>query len=115
MHSSASSWPCWSTVSYSRTTVPVWNRWLIHHTPFRRSAIDDVRAADGGGILNILVVADGTAGDVHPLLGLSTVFASQGHSVSFFTNPVFADVVERCGLRFVPTGTAEDYRALRAP
>jgi rhamnosyltransferase subunit B len=64
--------------------------------------------------VNIFVVADGTAGDVHPLLGLSSVFAGQGHSVSFFTNPVFADVVERCGLRFVPTGTAEAYHALRA-
>jgi rhamnosyltransferase subunit B len=50
---------------------------------------------------------------VHPLLGLSSVFASQGHSVTFFTNAVFADVVERCGLRFVPTGTAESYHALR--
>jgi rhamnosyltransferase subunit B len=64
--------------------------------------------------LNILVVADGTSGDVHPLLGLSSVFASHGHSVTFFTNPVFAEVVERCGLRFVPTGTAEAYHALRA-
>jgi len=50
---------------------------------------------------------------VHPLLGLSSIFASQGHSVTFFTNAVFADVVERCGLRFVPTGTAENYHALR--
>ncbi|HTF71181.1 MAG TPA: nucleotide disphospho-sugar-binding domain-containing protein [Edaphobacter sp.] len=66
-----------------------------------------------GGILNILFVAEGTAGDVNPLLGLSSVFASQGHSVSFLANAVFADVVEGCGLRFVPTGTAESYRALR--
>jgi rhamnosyltransferase subunit B len=51
---------------------------------------------------------------VHPLLGLSGIFASQGHSVTFFTNGVFADVVERCGLRFVPTGTAEAHHALRA-
>ena len=66
-----------------------------------------------GGILNILVVAEGTAGDINPLLGLSSVFASKGHSVSFLANAVFADVVEGCGFRFVPTGTAESYRALR--
>jgi rhamnosyltransferase subunit B len=63
--------------------------------------------------LNILVVAQGTPGDVHPLLGLSGVFANQGHTVTFLANPVFADVVERCGFRFVPTGTAEHYHDLR--
>jgi rhamnosyltransferase subunit B len=63
--------------------------------------------------MKALVVADGTSGDVNPLLGISSVLSSQGHSVTFFTNAVFADVVERCGLRFVPTGTADDYRAFR--
>ncbi|HYZ83112.1 MAG TPA: hypothetical protein VE621_01840, partial [Bryobacteraceae bacterium] len=51
---------------------------------------------------------------MHPLVGLSRVFASEGHSVTFFTTAVFADVVERCGLRFVPTATAEEYHAVRA-
>lgn len=51
---------------------------------------------------------------MHPLLGVSGVFASQGHAVTFFTNGVFAEVVERCGLRFVPTGTADAYYALRS-
>lgn len=50
---------------------------------------------------------------MYPLLGLGTVFAGQGHSVTFLTNSAFADVVERCGLRFVPTGRAEDHHALR--
>ena len=67
----------------------------------------------GRGMLNVLVVADGTSGDVHPLLGISTVLASQGHAVTFFTNAVFADLVERCGLRFVPAGTAAEYHALQ--
>jgi len=67
----------------------------------------------GAGGLNVLVVAEGTSGDLHPLLGLSSVLANQGHSVTFLTNAVFAHTVEQCGFRFVPTGTAEHYHALR--
>ena len=37
----------------------------------------------GAGGLNVLVVAEGTSGDLHPLLGLSSVLANQGHSVTF--------------------------------
>jgi rhamnosyltransferase subunit B len=55
----------------------------------------------------IIVVAVGTAGDVHPLLGLSRTFANRGHKVSFCTNPVFAASVERCGFRLLPLGTGE--------
>jgi rhamnosyltransferase subunit B len=63
--------------------------------------------------MNIFLVANGTAGDLHPLIGVGSVLASEGHAVTFFTNDVFADVVERCGLRFVSTGTAKEYYALR--
>jgi rhamnosyltransferase subunit B len=61
--------------------------------------------------MHIIVVAVGTAGDVHPLLGLSRTFADRGHKVSFCTNPVFASLVERCGFRFLPLGTVEEYRS----
>ena len=44
-------------------------------------------------------------------LGLSRTFARKGHRVSFCTSPAFAGVVERCGLRFLPFGTAEEYYA----
>jgi rhamnosyltransferase subunit B len=59
--------------------------------------------------MHIIVVAVGTAGDVHPLLGLSRTFANRGHKVSFCTNPVFGALVERCGFRFLPLGTVEEY------
>ncbi len=61
--------------------------------------------------MHIIVIAVGSSGDVHPLLGLGRVFAKHGHRVSFCTSPAFADVVERCGLRFLPFGTAEEYYA----
>jgi rhamnosyltransferase subunit B len=61
--------------------------------------------------VHIIVIAIGTAGDVHPLLGLSSAFVKHGHRVSFCTSPAFADSVERCGLRLIPAGTVEDYRA----
>jgi rhamnosyltransferase subunit B len=61
--------------------------------------------------LRIIVIAIGTAGDVHPLLGLSRTFANNGHKVLFCTSPVFSSVVERYGLRFLPLGTVEQYRS----
>jgi rhamnosyltransferase subunit B len=61
--------------------------------------------------MHIIVIAVGTSGDVHPLLGLSRTFAKAGHRVSFCTSPAFAAVVERCGLRFLPFGTKEEYYA----
>ncbi|MFI4979078.1 MAG: glycosyltransferase, partial [Nevskiales bacterium] len=61
--------------------------------------------------MHILIIAIGSAGDVHPFLGLGCSFKERGHRVSFCANPVFQPLVERCGLRFLPVGTAEEYNA----
>ncbi|NYF78052.1 glycosyltransferase [Granulicella arctica] len=61
--------------------------------------------------MHILIIAIGSAGDVHPFLGLGRTFARQGHRVSFCTSPAFAPIVERSGLRLLPLGTAEEYQA----
>ena len=61
--------------------------------------------------MHIIVIAVGTAGDVHPLLGLSRTFADRGHRVSFCTSPAFTEIVERCGFRCLPLGTVEEYHA----
>src|SRR5258708_853100 len=61
--------------------------------------------------MHIIVIAVGTSGDVHPLLGLSRTFVKLGHRVSFCTSPAFSGLVERCGLRFLPFGTTEEYYA----
>ena len=62
-------------------------------------------------MLHIIIIAVGSSGDVHPLLGLGCTFAKYGHRVSFCTSPAFSNVVERCGLRFLPFGTEEEYYA----
>ena len=59
--------------------------------------------------MHIVIIAIGSAGDVHPFLGLARTFAKSGHRISFCTNPAFADLVERSNLRFLPLGTAEEY------
>jgi rhamnosyltransferase subunit B len=61
--------------------------------------------------LHIIIIAVGSSGDVHPLLGLGRTFAKHGHRVSFCTSPAFAKVVDRCGFRFLPFGTEEEYYA----
>ncbi|WP_263382385.1 glycosyltransferase [Granulicella arctica] len=61
--------------------------------------------------MHILIIAMGSAGDVHPFLGLGRSFANQGHRVSICASPAFEAVVERSGLRFLPLGTAEEYHA----
>lgn len=80
--------------------------------PFgRRGDHAHLEFTSGEEILHIIVIAVGSSGDVHPLLGLSRVFLRQGHRVSFCTSAAFAEVVERCGLRFLPFGTADEYYA----
>ena len=59
--------------------------------------------------MHIVIIAIGSAGDVHPFVGLARTFVKGGHRVSFCTNPAFADLVERSNLRFLPLGTAEEY------
>ncbi|MGC1784280.1 MAG: nucleotide disphospho-sugar-binding domain-containing protein [Acidobacteriaceae bacterium] len=61
--------------------------------------------------MHIIIIAVGSSGDVHPLLGLGRTFTKEGHRVSFCTSPAFSKVVERCGLRFLPFGTEEEYYA----
>jgi rhamnosyltransferase subunit B len=61
--------------------------------------------------LHIIVVALGSVGDVHPLLGLSRTFVQQGHKVTFCANAIFANAAERCGLTLLPMGTEEEYHA----
>jgi rhamnosyltransferase subunit B len=66
--------------------------------------------------MQILIVAIGSAGDVHPLLAVGRELAGRGNQVTVFTNPVFQPIVERCGLGFSALGTAEEYhRAINTP
>lgn len=62
----------------------------------------------------VIVTAIGSAGDVHPLLGVARALALRGHDVVFCTHAPFEAIVRRCGFAFVPIGTAAEYEAAMA-
>ncbi|WP_321821084.1 MULTISPECIES: glycosyltransferase [unclassified Burkholderia] len=62
----------------------------------------------------VIVTAIGSAGDVHPLLGVARALATRGHDVVFCTHPPFEAAARRCGFTFVPVGTAAEYEAAMA-
>jgi UDP:flavonoid glycosyltransferase YjiC (YdhE family) len=57
----------------------------------------------------------GSAGDVHPLMGLGLALQERGHEVVLATNPYFADTARRAGLRFVPLGDDDFQKTLNDP
>lgn len=57
----------------------------------------------------VIITAIGSAGDVHPLLGIGAALAARGHEIVFCTHPPFADAARRQGFAFVPIGTAAEY------
>ena len=59
--------------------------------------------------MRIIMVPVGSAGDVHPHVGIALALQRRGHDVSVIANPYFAPLLERVGLPVVPLGTVEDY------
>ena len=64
--------------------------------------------------LNVLLIAIGSHGDVHPFVGLGLALRARGHDVTVVTNPHFEPLVRRVGLGFAPVGTAEEYKSMAA-
>ena len=60
--------------------------------------------------LRIILFALGSAGDVHPFIGLGVELKKRGHEVFIVTNPTFFSQVEQAGLEFRPLGTEEKYQ-----
>lgn len=66
--------------------------------------------------LNAVVVALGSAGDVHPMVGLALTLRRRGHGVLLVGPMVFKPLAERVGLEFAGLGSEEEYyEALRDP
>ena len=59
----------------------------------------------------VAVVALGSAGDVHPNVGLALALRRRGHRVVLITSQYFEPLARRVGLEFVGLGTEEDYHA----
>lgn len=58
---------------------------------------------------HVIIVAIGSAGDVHPFIGIGQTLLKRGHRVTICSNPAFQSLAERFGVRFLPIGTAEAY------
>jgi rhamnosyltransferase subunit B len=58
---------------------------------------------------HFLLIAIGSAGDVHPFVGLGQTLKSRGHQVTIATCGYFRPLVERVGLGFVELIPAEEY------
>jgi rhamnosyltransferase subunit B len=59
----------------------------------------------------VIITAIGSAGDVHPLLGIGAALSSRGHEIVFCSHAPFADAAARQGFAFVPIGTPGEYAA----
>jgi rhamnosyltransferase subunit B len=59
----------------------------------------------------VAVVALGSAGDVHPNVGLALALRNRGNRVVLITSKYFEPLARRVGLEFVGLGTEEDYHA----
>ncbi len=64
--------------------------------------------------MHVLIIAIGSAGDVHPFVGIGRSLAARGHRVTFCAGGAFAPLIERCGFKFVPLVSAEEYHAIMA-
>ena len=61
--------------------------------------------------MHALVIALGSHGDVHPMLGIGTALRERGHRVTFIASPYFEPLARKAGFDdFVPLGTAEEFR-----
>lgn len=51
----------------------------------------------------------GSAGDVHPMMGLASVLQNRGHRVTFVTNEYFRERSVALGLSYVELGTKQEF------
>ena len=52
--------------------------------------------------LSVLLPTIGSSGDVHPFIALGLELKRRGHRPTVLTNPMFAPLIERVGLGFLP-------------
>jgi len=60
--------------------------------------------------MHLVLIPIGSAGDVHPYVGIGCELARRGHRVTVLTNEHFRTLVERAGLEFVASSSEEEYR-----
>ncbi len=60
--------------------------------------------------LRLILNPQGSAGDVHPYLGLAEKLIERGHEVEFISNESFRDLVEQRGINFHAVGEPVDWK-----
>lgn len=63
--------------------------------------------------MRVVLFAMGSAGDVHPFVGLGRALHARGHEVFVATSAWFGDLVLRAGLGFRPLGTVADFERVQ--
>ena len=63
--------------------------------------------------MRVLLTPLGSAGDVHPYVGLALALRGRGHDVTLATSAYFRPLIARLGLRLVPLGTVDRPREQR--
>src|SRR6185369_15278211 len=64
--------------------------------------------------MNIILIPVGSAGDVHPFVGLGIALKNRGHHVTLVTSEYFRPLVERVGLELVSAASNEEYQRVIA-
>ncbi len=62
--------------------------------------------------MKCLLIAIGSAGDVHPMIGIGRAMAARGHDVVVIASGHFTPVARRAGLAAIDFGSDEDYLRL---
>ena len=61
---------------------------------------------------NIILLTQGTGGDLHPLIGIGGELLARGHAVTVVTNCRFAETVRSYGMEFAPLDRPEHVEAM---
>jgi rhamnosyltransferase subunit B len=64
--------------------------------------------------LRVLVVAEGSAGDVHPFAAVAQALHRRGHEVIFIGNAHFEPLLAKMGIELAAHGTAEEHQRAMA-
>lgn len=66
-------------------------------------------SSSAGTAIKFLLIPVGSAGDVHPFIGLGRRLRDRGHRVTVVTNNYFEELVRKQGLDFVQLGTRDEF------
>ncbi len=63
-------------------------------------------------MMNILIVAIGSHGDVNPFIKIGMALQNRGHDVTLLSNNYFRGCIQGSGLNFAAVGSTEDYNKM---